>query len=127
MIAVLAERYGREAAGRVGSRSTLGASTVAALARYDWPGNVRELQNVLASLAVRSARSGVVPPTALPPVFGAREPEVAWRLDEARRGFEDRFVRAALVRNGGRREQAAMELGITRQGLTKLMARLRIS
>ena len=126
-IAVLAERYWREAASRVGSRSTLGAATVAALARYDWPGNVRELQNVLASLAVRSARSGVVPPTALPPVFSAREPDAAWRLDEARRGFEDRFVRAALVRNGGRREQAAMELGITRQGLTKLMARLRIS
>ena len=68
-IAVLVERYWREAAARVGNRSTLGASTIAALARYDWPGNVRELQNVLASLAVRSPRRGVVPPTALPPVI----------------------------------------------------------
>ncbi len=126
-IAVLAERYWREAAERVGSRSTLGASTVAALARYDWPGNVRELQNVLASLAVRSARSGVVPPTALPPVFGARDVAGSWRLDSARRGFEERFVRAALIRSGGRRDQAALELGVTRQGLRKLMTRLGIT
>ena len=126
-IAVLVERYWREAAGRVGNRSTLSASTIAALARYDWPGNVRELQNVLASLAVRSGRSGVVPPTALPPAFGAREAERSWRLDEARRGFEERFVRAALVRSGGRREQAAIELGLTRQGLRKMMTRLGIS
>jgi DNA-binding NtrC family response regulator len=125
-IAVLAERYWREAAARVASRSMLGAATVAALARYDWPGNVRELQNVLASLAVRSPRSGVVPPTALPPVFGARQPEGSWRLDAARRGFEERFVRAALVRTGGRRQEAAIELGLTRQGLRKLMTRLGI-
>ena len=125
-IAVLVERYWREAAARVGNRSTLGASTIAALARYDWPGNVRELQNVLASLAVRSARSGVVPHTALPPGFSSAEPEGSWRLDAARRGFEERFVRAALVRSGGRREQAAIELGLTRQGLRKLMTRLGI-
>src|SRR5262249_23615103 len=42
-IAVLAEHFWREAAMRVGSRATLAASTVAALARYDWPGNAREL------------------------------------------------------------------------------------
>jgi DNA-binding NtrC family response regulator len=48
------------------------------------------------------------------------------RLDEARRTFEERFVRAALVRTGGHRGRAAEELGVTRQGLTKLMARLGI-
>ena len=47
-----------------------------------------------------------------------------WRLDEARRTFEERFVRAALVRTGGHRGRAAAELGVTRQGLTKLMTRL---
>ena len=68
-IAVLAEHFWREAAARVGSRATLGAATIAALARYDWPGNVRELQNVLAALAVRSPRRGVIPPSALPAPF----------------------------------------------------------
>jgi DNA-binding NtrC family response regulator len=99
---------------------------VAALARYKWPGNVRELQNVLAALAVRSPRRGVVPPAALPPVFGASIARDAERLDEARRTFEERFVRAALVRTGGHRGRAAEELGVSRQGLTKLMARLGI-
>jgi transcriptional regulator with PAS, ATPase and Fis domain len=99
---------------------------MAALARYDWPGNVRELQNVLAALAVRSPKRGVVPPTALPPQFADAGQSESWRLDEARRTFEERFVRAALVRSGGHRSRAAIELGVTRQGLTKLMNRLGI-
>ena len=126
-VALLAERFWQEAAARVGSRATLAAATVAALARYDWPGNVRELQNVLASLAVRSPKRGVVPPTALPDAFNAATSGDAWRLDEARRTFEERFVRAALVRSGGHRGRAAAELGVTRQGLAKLMSRLGIA
>jgi transcriptional regulator with PAS, ATPase and Fis domain len=126
-IAVLAEHIWAEAARRVGSQATLAAATVAALARYDWPGNVRELQNVLAALAVRTGKRGVVPPSALPAQFEAVRPAEAWRLDAARRTFEERFVRAALVRSGGRRAQAASELGVTRQGLTKLMTRLGIT
>ena len=126
-IVVLAEHFWREAAARVGSRATLGSTTLAALARYDWPGNVRELQNVLAALAVRSPRRGVIPPSALPRPFEAAAPGAASRLEEARRTFEERFVRAALVRTGGHRGRAAAELGVTRQGLTKLMSRLGIS
>jgi transcriptional regulator with AAA-type ATPase domain len=125
-VPVLVEHFWREATARIGSRAVLSAAAVAALARYDWPGNVRELQNVLAALAVRSARRGVVPPAALPPQFGATAAHEGWRLDEARRTFEERFVRAALVRTGGRRGQTAEELGVSRQGLSKLMARLGI-
>jgi DNA-binding NtrC family response regulator/tetratricopeptide (TPR) repeat protein len=126
-VAVLAEHFWRDAAARVGSRATLGAPTIAALARHDWPGNVRELQNVLAALAVRCPKRGIVPPSALPPAFGGSAAASAWRLDEARRTFDERFVRAALVRTGGHRGRAAEELGVTRQGLTKLMTRLGIS
>jgi DNA-binding NtrC family response regulator len=59
-------------------------------------------------------------------MFG--EPRVAdvWRLDHARRVFDENFVRAALVRCGGRRSQAAAQLGVTRQGLAKLLHRLGI-
>jgi transcriptional regulator with PAS, ATPase and Fis domain len=126
-IGMLAERFWAEATMRIGSRAALARATLAVLARYDWPGNVRELQNVLAALAVRSPRRGVIGPTALPPLFGAAESVSSCRLDEARRTFEERFVRAALVRTGGHRAHAAAELGVTRQGLTKLMARLGIS
>jgi transcriptional regulator with PAS, ATPase and Fis domain len=126
-VPMLVEHFWRDAAGRLNSRATLSASTIAALARYHWPGNVRELQNVLAALAVRCPKRGVVPPSALPPAFVAPQGSPAWRLEEARRTFEERFVRAALARSGGHRGRAAAELGVSRQGLTKLMSRLGIS
>ena len=126
-VAVLVEPFWRDATARVGSRAALASATIAALARYDWPGNVRELQNVLAALAVRAAKRGIVAPSALPPQFAAGGKGDAWTLDEARRTFEHRFVRAALVRTGGHRGRAAAQLGVTRQGLTKLMTRLGIS
>ena len=94
---MLAEHFWREATARIGSRATLAAATVAALARYDWPGNVRELQNVLASLAVRSARRGVVPPTALPPLFGERRAED----DVAPRPGPEDVRRAVRARRAG--------------------------
>jgi DNA-binding NtrC family response regulator len=125
-IPVIAEHYWREATQRMGSRSTLSASTIAALARHDWPGNVRELQNVLAALAVRAGKRGVVPPSALPPQVGDVTGSDPLRLDAARRAFDRTFVRAALVRTGGQRSRAAEELGVSRQGLAKLIGRLGI-
>jgi len=126
-IPVLAEHFWRDAAARVGSKATLTAATLAALAQYDWPGNVRELQNVVAALAVRCGKRGFVTPSSLPSMFADRRSVDSWRLDDARRTFDERFVRAALVRAGGRRTQAAAELGISRQGLAKLMVRLGIT
>jgi DNA-binding NtrC family response regulator/tetratricopeptide (TPR) repeat protein len=125
-VAALLDHFWADATQRIGSRATLGAATRAVLGSYDWPGNVRELQNVLASLAVRSPKRGVVPAHALPPHIASAQRPDAWRLDAARRTFEEAFVRAALVRAGGQRSRAADELGLTRQGLNKLMSRLGI-
>ena len=47
-------------------------------------------------------------------------------LDAAREEFERRFIRAALATAQGRRSRAADALGISRQGLAKMMRRLRI-
>ncbi|MEQ1870883.1 MAG: sigma 54-interacting transcriptional regulator, partial [Vicinamibacterales bacterium] len=123
-VALLAEHFWRDAAARVSSRATLSVATLAALARYDWPGNVRELQNVLASLVVRVPARGVVMPSSLPAAFHAAASAEGCRLDMAKRRFEAAFVRDALARAGGHRTKAAEELGVTRQGLTKLIARL---
>ena len=103
-IPTLVEHIWREATARYGSHATLGVAVVAALARYDWPGNVRELQNVLAALVVRVGRRGVVPVSALPAIFSDHPAEESCRLDAARRVFDERFVRSALVRCGGRRD-----------------------
>ena len=122
---MLAAGFWRRAAERVGSRAVLSDATLAALARYDWPGNVRELQNVLAALAVASPRRGIVGPSALPATLARMAaPPSGVTLEQARRVFETRFVRAALARAGGHRGRAAAELGVTRQGLAKLMGRL---
>jgi DNA-binding NtrC family response regulator/tetratricopeptide (TPR) repeat protein len=126
-IPMLAGHFWREATVRVGSRCTLAPATLAALARYDWPGNVRELQNVMAALAVAAGRRGSVGPDQLPPVIGGQAAAAGVQtMVEARRAFEAGMVRTALARAGGHRAQAAGELGLTRQGLAKLMARLGI-
>lgn len=122
-VPLLAARFWQDATALVGSRATLDPQTVAALCRYPWPGNVRELQNVVATLAVQAPRRGRVGPGRLP----------AWMLEaatdrqslrEARERFERRFIEAALVRTRGSLTAAARELGMSRQGLTKLAARL---
>ena len=112
-------------AARTGSRAVLSASAMAQLGCYDWPGNVRELQNVLASIMVSGAQRGVIGPQSLPAHI-TRTTAMARRatLAEARRDFEARYVRAALARAGGRPVSAARELGVSRQGLSKLTARL---
>jgi transcriptional regulator with PAS, ATPase and Fis domain len=98
---------------------------LAELGSYDWPGNVRELQNVLASIMVAGPPRGVIGPQGLPSHI-TRATAMATRvtLAEARRAFEERYVRSALSRAGGRSTVAARELGVSRQGLTKLTARL---
>jgi DNA-binding NtrC family response regulator/tetratricopeptide (TPR) repeat protein len=127
-IPILAAHFWHQAAARVGSRCSLSAATVAALARYQWPGNVRELQNVMAALAVGAGRRGSLGPDRLPAAIRADGlgGDDTRNLDAARRQFEAGFVRAALARAGGRRAQAAEELGVTRQGLAKLLARLKV-
>jgi transcriptional regulator with PAS, ATPase and Fis domain len=95
------------------------------LGSYDWPGNVRELQNVLASVMVAEPSKGVIGPVAFPSHIArvaALGPVTT--LAAARQAFETRYVRAALLRASGSVTVAARELGISRQGLSKLMARL---
>jgi DNA-binding NtrC family response regulator len=126
-IPLLAARFWQQSAARIGSKAVLGQSAVSALARYDWPGNVRELQNVLMALVVAVPSRGVVGASALPAAI-ARAAQLAPHesLDSARLKFEERFVRAALARAGGHRGQTAAALGLSRQGLAKLMQRLNL-
>ncbi len=126
-IPLLAARFWRQSADRIGSRAVLGQNAVCALARYDWPGNVRELQNVLAALVVAVPPRGVVShrscrrPSREPRTSSSHE-----SLESARLKFEERFVRAALARAAGHRGQTAAALGLSRQGLAKLMQRLHL-
>ena len=62
----------------------------------------------------------------LPAAVRERPADAPPTLAEAREAFERGFVRAALRRNDGRPTVAARELGISRQGLAKLVKRLGI-
>jgi transcriptional regulator with AAA-type ATPase domain/tetratricopeptide (TPR) repeat protein len=125
-VPMLATRFWNDAAARVGSRATLAPEAVAALARYDWPGNVRELQNVIAWIAVHSPRRGRIGSGALPQHVAHGGVLPARSLEAAKEEFERRFVKAALASAGGHRVRAARALGVTRQGLAKMLRRLRI-
>jgi two-component system response regulator HydG len=122
----LAAHFWEEACRRVESRASLAPETLVALTRYEWPGNVRQLQNVVAALAVHAPRRGRVQPSLLPAHIARSAIPPAATFDAAREEFERRFVRAALAQTGGQRARAARVLGVTRQGLAKMLRRLRI-
>jgi DNA-binding NtrC family response regulator/tetratricopeptide (TPR) repeat protein len=123
-IPLLAHHFWRTVAPRVGTKAALAHSTVTALARYSWPGNVRELQNVMAALAVAAPARGQVRSSLLPSVIVGAPAAASTRLADARMQFERRFIEVALARAGGRRARAARDLGLSRQGLLKMLARL---
>ena len=120
-VVLLAKRFWTRALSQTGGQAARHAGCVgpARLA-----GNVRELENVIAALAVRAPKRGWVGRSFLPAELMRSTSEAGTTLAEARRGFERGFVRAALRRAGGRPGHAARELGLSRQGLAKLMTRL---
>ncbi|MGE5812909.1 MAG: sigma-54 interaction domain-containing protein [Acidobacteriota bacterium] len=119
------------AAERAATRAVLTPAAVSQLAQYHWPGNVRELQNVMAALAVQLPR-GRVGAEHVAAIIGSGtrdgQPSSATdhNLDAARRVFERQFISATIARCGGRHGDAAKQMGITRQGLAKLMKRLEL-
>jgi DNA-binding NtrC family response regulator len=106
------------------TRALLSADALAALCRYRWPGNVRELQNVMAALVLAAPVRGVVSAGHVAQVIDTAGESVPVTLASARRVTERSVVRRALARHSGCRRAAARELGVTRQGLAKLLARL---
>jgi DNA-binding NtrC family response regulator len=126
-VAPLALHLWRGAAARVDTTAALAHGVLSALSRYHWPGNVRELQNVMAALAVMAPARGYVRPQLLPAAIQGGTHVKAARLAEAREQFERRAIESALARHAGNRSRAARELGLSRQGLLKMMARLGVS
>jgi DNA-binding NtrC family response regulator len=114
----------------VDKRAVLGADALARLATHHWPGNVRELQNVVSGLALIAPVRGRVSSRHVEQVLadagcGRQPPPMS--LERARHLCERLTVTTALARHAGRRSAAARELGLTRQGLAKIIRRLHIS
>jgi DNA-binding NtrC family response regulator len=123
-VPILARHFWLSASRRVGTTAQLSHGVLASLSRYHWPGNVRELQNVIAALTVAAPSRGLVRAHLLPAAITGATVMTATRLADARAQFERRAVESALARAGGSRTAAARELGLSRQGLLKMILRL---
>jgi two-component system NtrC family response regulator len=81
----------------------------------------------MSALAVAAPAHGQVRPSLLPHIISGSVASGVTNLAEARAQFERRFIEMALARAAGKRARAARELGLSRQGLLKIMARLGLS
>jgi transcriptional regulator with PAS, ATPase and Fis domain len=94
------------------------------LLRYPWPGNVRELQNEVQRCLVMADGAPLILEEYLSPKInpaGETYSHASHRFSEAKADFEKRFLREALVRCRYHRTRTAAEVGLTRQGLFKLL------
>ncbi|OGD16867.1 MAG: hypothetical protein A2V76_07225 [Candidatus Aminicenantes bacterium RBG_16_63_14] len=99
------------------------------LLRYPWPGNVRELQNEIQRCLVMADGGPLILEEYLSPRInpaGETYSRASHRFSEAKADFERRFLREALVRCRYHRTRTAAEVGLTRQGLFKLLKKHRI-
>jgi DNA-binding NtrC family response regulator len=126
-IDVLAEHFWRQTMRRMQRSARLARSLVDTLVAYDWPGNARELQNTVAAMAAVGPARGLVAREDVAAVWSTSVPASSATLAEARLAFEARFVQRVFERCGQRPSAAARELGLTRQGLAKLLRRVGLS
>ncbi|MEP7118207.1 MAG: sigma-54 dependent transcriptional regulator, partial [Acidobacteriota bacterium] len=123
-IPLLAEHFWRQMMQGLRRSARLAPSLMAVIAAHDWPGNARELQNVMAAIAAAGPSRGLIVADDVRAVWHDAPAARGTTLDQARRVFEAAYVRAAFDRCGQRPSAVARELGVTRQGLAKLVVRL---
>ncbi len=109
--------------GRLGTSVTgVDDRAMKALMAYGWPGNVRELENIIERASVLSD-GDVLTWEALPEqVVRSGAPRRARDVDDlsikrASRELETEYIRAALLKTGGNRTQAARLLEISHRAL----------
>ena len=101
--------------------------TYTCLTRYPWPGNVRELGNEMKRLAIMVRRDQITPADlsdSIQAAVGSPAPASSSQtLADAVAELEHRLIAAALTNNGGNQLQAALHLGLSRQGLLNKIKR----
>ena len=99
------------------------------LCHYDWPGNVRELENVLAEAVAATPcngriESGLFDKLPRPENPMARPGGKSYRLECARAQADFEVIRKALALTRNNKSAAARRLGVSRQGLNKIIQSL---
>jgi transcriptional regulator with PAS, ATPase and Fis domain len=92
---------------------------------YAWPGNVRELQNELQRCLVLASGDDLIKKEHLSPRINPRgetsSGTAPFNYFAAKAEFETRFLSQALERFGQNKARTAAGVGLTRQGLFKLL------
>jgi len=94
------------------------------LVEYHWPGNIRELQNEIQRCLIYTGDDSFIREECLSPKINPQKEKYTvstHNFFKARSGFERRFLTQALERCNYRRNKTAEKIGLTRQGLLKLM------
>ena len=100
------------------------------LINYSWPGNVRELQNEIQRCLVLAGDNSLIREEHLSPKINpqaARSSDHSYDFFRARAEFEKRFLHQALARWNFNRSRTADEVGLSRQGLFKLIKKHEIN
>lgn len=96
---------------------------------YSWPGNVRELQNEIQRCLVFAGDSRLIKEEYLSSRINPQAVSSScssYDFFQARAEFEKRFLHQALARWNFNRARTAEEVGLSRQGLFKLMKKHKI-
>lgn len=95
------------------------------LSGYPWPGNVRELKNLVERLMVLS-KNKTIHASDLPEEYrkSKADSHEVLSYQQAKRAFEERFIRQALQECGGNITLAARRIGIARKNLQIKMKEL---
>ncbi len=117
--------------GRVISRMTISEQALQLLQTWRWPGNVRELENeAMRFLALYPEVERIKPCHLSQDVKNgenglgqAKDLMILRKLDQANRILEQFLIRKAIAAANGRKAMAARQLGLSRQGLYKKIAR----
>nr|HUM34214.1 sigma 54-interacting transcriptional regulator [Candidatus Saccharicenans sp.] len=94
------------------------------LLKYDWPGNVRELQNEIQRNLILAGGEKIIHPEWLSaPIKNARDKVLSdrWDYSQAKDEFEKKFLGEALRHFNYHRARTAAAIGLTRQGLFRLL------
>jgi transcriptional regulator with PAS, ATPase and Fis domain len=100
------------------------------LLNYSWPGNVRELQNEIQRCLVFAGEGNFIKEEYLSLKINPHRQCFAassYGFFQARAEFEKRFLNQALARWNFNRARTAEEIGLSRQGLFKLIKKHNIS
>ena len=127
----LLERFGRSYAAAMGRRPVeFSVRAVDLLCAYGWPGNVRELQNEIQRALILCGEDGIIRPEHLSPKLNP-EREAGPDRDggsfaAAKAEFVRRFLGQALRRCDYNKARTAAQIGLSRQGLFKLLKKHRV-